>query len=90
MKEEKINHIQESSERLVGTRWRNKEQLQEHLRSTYELSTVLDDIDESGLVNDYAFIMGIFEDYGYMDIYYLKIPFGEKSIYITEVNISKE
>jgi len=90
MTKEKIIYIKEDLKKLVGTRWKDKKHLQEYLQNSYELNSVLSDVDESGLVSDYAFIMGIFENYGYMDIYYLKIPHGETSIYITEVNVSEE
>lgn len=86
----KIAYIREDLEKLVGTRWKDKKHLQEHLQNTYELSTSLNDVDESGLVNDYTLIMSIFKEYGYMDIYYLRIPYGEKSIYVTEVSVSAE
>jgi hypothetical protein len=91
MTDGEIAYIKEDLKNLVGTRWKDREHLQKHLQDTYELSTSLNDIDESGLVADYAFIMGIFEHYGYMDIYYLKIPFGDdETIYITEVLVSAE
>jgi hypothetical protein len=47
-------------------------------------------VDESGLVADYAFIAPIFKERGYIDIYYLKIPYGDKQIYVTEVSVSDE
>jgi hypothetical protein len=34
--------------------------------------------------------MSIYEDYGYIDIYYLISPLGEDDIYITEISVSDE
>jgi len=84
---EKIAFIKEDLENLVGTRW-TKHSLQKHLHEKYELSETLNDVDESGLVANNAFIMGIFDDYGYMDIYYLLDR--NRKIYVTEVNVSYE
>ena len=50
----------------------------------------VNEVDESGLVADYAFIAPIFEHRGYIDIYYLKVPYGDKPIYVTEVSVSDE
>lgn len=48
------------------------------------------EVDESGLVTDYAFIYGINPAWGYVDIYYLKVPYGDEDIYITEIGISDD
>lgn len=74
--------------RLVGTRW-TRDGLELHLQGLGAKGT-LDDIDETGLFNDYAFIMGVFENYGYIDINYLKIPYGDEDIYITEMTVEEE
>ncbi|WP_152184428.1 hypothetical protein [Sulfurimonas indica] len=90
----KIGFIANESKKLTGTRWKDKESLENHLKELFKIDPILDDVDESGLVSDYAFIGSIFQDYGYLDIYYLKIPFNkagrEETIYITEVNVSFE
>jgi Rad3-related DNA helicase len=85
----KINDIKAYMPTLLHTRW-IKEELQSHLQEKFGLTSELEDIDESGLVADYAFLMGIYEDYGYIDIYYLISPFGEDNIYITEISVSDE
>jgi hypothetical protein len=85
----KINDIKEYASTLLHTRW-TKEELQAHLQEKFGLTSELGDVDESGLVCDYAFLMGIYEDYGYIDIYYLISPLGEDSIYITEISVSDE
>jgi len=75
---------------LVGTRWESKDELEKFLRKEYLLQGRLSDVDESGLVADYAYVIGMFDDYGYMDIYYLTIPYGDEKIYITEVSLCRE
>jgi hypothetical protein len=83
----KIDKIKAYAPTLLHTRW-TKEELQLHLQEKFGLTSELEDIDESGLVADYAFLMGIYEDYGYIDIYYLISPLGEDNIYITEISVS--
>jgi Rad3-related DNA helicase len=85
----KIEKIKAYAPTLLHTRW-TKEELQLHLQDKFGLTSELEDIDESGLVADYAFLMGIYEDYGYIDIYYLLSPLGEDDIYITEISVSDE
>ena len=90
----KIGHISYELKKLVATRWKNKEELENHLNKTFFIQSNLVDVDESGLVQDYNLIGSVFEDYGFIDIYYLKIPFDNsgsgKTIYITEVNIKEK
>ena len=50
----------------------------------------LNNIDEGGLSSDYAFICGIFENYGYIDIYYLIPPIDSEVLLITGVTVSDE
>jgi len=88
--EQKLDFISREIKKIVGTRWESKQQLKEYLSNEYKMDILLSDVDESGLVCDYAFIGSLFQDYGYLDIYYLKIPHGEKTIYITEVSASNE
>lgn len=83
----KIKELEEYAKELVHTRWADKEALEKHLQEKFELSSTLDEIDESGCVNDYQFLMGIFDGFGYIDISYLKVPYGEDTIYISEVSI---
>jgi hypothetical protein len=91
MTDGKINFIKKDIESLVGTRWKNKKHLWEYLKNKYELEgEKLQKIEKSGLISDYAFVCGIFKEYGYIDIYYLKIPYGEEKIYITEVSVSED
>lgn len=85
-----IKLISESAEKLVGTRWESKEVLEKHLINEGLIAKNLDDVDESGLVQDYSFVGDIIEESGILDIYYLKIPYGNESIYITEVNVTNE
>jgi len=88
--EEKLGFISKEIEKIVGTRWENRQQLKDYLSDEFKMDVLLSDVDESGLVCDYAFIGSLFQDYGYLDIYYLKIPHGKKTIYITEVSTSNE
>jgi len=91
--ERKIGYMAFEVQKLVGTRWRDQEHLEKHLSETFQMQIKLQD-SEADLVRDYAFIGSIFEDYGYMDIYYLKIPFNttghDETIYITEIAVSAE
>ena len=50
----------------------------------------LNDIDEDGLSSDYAFLVGIFEQYGYIDIYYLRPPVNSEVLLITGMTVSDE
>ena len=86
---DKITQIKEYAQTLVYTRW-TKEELEKHLQEKFNLTSTLDEIDESGCVSDYAFLMGIYEGYGYIDIYFLRVPYDEKNIFITEVSVSTE
>jgi len=86
---DKITQIKEYAQTLVYTRWA-KEELEKHLQEKFNLTSTLDEIDESGCVSDYAFLMWIHEDYGYIDIYFLRVPYDEKNIFITEVSVSAE
>ncbi len=87
---ELANYVSSSAEELVGTRWKSKEELEQHLVNKGMIAKNLEDVDESGLVQDYAFIGGIKKYFGILDIYYLKIPYGDESIYITEVCVSNQ
>lgn len=87
-----VNQINTTGQKLAGTRW-TKDELHEHLCAEYGIERTSDglaDVDESGCVNDYAFIIGIGEEFGYIDIYYLKVPYSEKDIYITEISACAE
>jgi len=53
-------------------------------------SVELQDIDEDGLSSDYAFICGIFENWGYIDIYYLIPPIDSEVLLITGMSVSDE
>jgi len=88
--EQKLDFISKEMEKIVGTRWESKQQLKDYLSDKFKIDVSLSEVDESGLVGDYAFIGSLFQDYGYLDIYYLKIPHGEKTIYITEISASNE
>jgi hypothetical protein len=90
----KIGYVAFAIQKLIGTRWKSKKHLENYLDETFQIDTNLSDVDESGLVGDYAFLGSIFQNYGYMDIYYLKIPFDKSgsnnTIYITEIAVSAE
>lgn len=77
---------------LVHTRW-NKDSLEKYLQKEYDIQEPLSKIDKSGLISDYAFIAKINEDWGYIDIYYLEIPYDFAgtglTFMITEVIVSK-
>jgi len=74
---------------LIWHRFESKEELEKVLKK-YGING-LDEVDESGLVADYAYIGAIDEEgYGYVDIYYLKVPYGEDKILVTGVEISEE
>jgi hypothetical protein len=77
--------MEETIARLVHTRW-TKEQLELFLSHHLDENVKLYDVDEDGLVSDYCFI---FEHGGFdIDLYYLKAPFGDCEIYITEYAIN--
>lgn len=92
-KQDIFNQIKQYMETLVGSRW-SVESLSKHLSDKFGLDVELNDIDEEGLLHDYALLWGIFEEWGYVDIYYLKMPYDKTgtgdTIYITEVSVSKE
>ena len=77
---------------LVGTRWSN-DSLRAHLSDRYNIKELYD-VNESGLVSDYAFTASLDYNGMYVDIYYLTIPYDKdnsgNTLYITEVNIEKE
>ncbi len=89
--QEKYNKALEFYNTLPHTRW-NKKKLQQHLNEELENNFKLEKVSEEGLISDYAFIYPINNDWGYIDIYYLLVPFAEDShnIYITEINVSEE
>ena len=84
-----LNNIEDD---LLHTRW-NVKSLEEHLKNTYNI-TGLCDIDKSGLISDYAFIVPINPTWGYVDIYYLTIPYDitgtNETLMITEVSVCEE
>ena len=53
-------------------------------------SVELNNIDEDGLSSDYAFICGIFENWGYIDLYYLIPPIDSEVLLITGMTVSDE
>jgi len=74
---------------LLWNRFESKEALEKVL-GRYGIKK-LNEVDESGLVADYAFIGAVDEEgYGYVDIYYLKIPYGEDRILVTGVEVNEE
>jgi hypothetical protein len=85
-----IKYIKETIEKLILHKRFTISELSELLQKEYGIDGELIEVDKSGLVSDYAFITPITKYTGYIDIYYLKIPFGEKNIYITEVNVFDE
>jgi len=88
-KDAKFYHIQNTIQEIVGERFEDKTDLELYLQKKYDIEGIAD-VDESGLVKDYAFVGLIFEDIGYIDIYYLKIPYGNETIYITEISATYE
>jgi hypothetical protein len=73
-------------ESIVHKRFTRKS-LTEYIRNGLAEKIVLEDVDESGLVADYAFIVGLEEHY--VDIFYLKQPYGDKEIYVTEICVTE-
>ena len=53
-------------------------------------SIELNDIDKDGLSSDYAFLVGIFENSCYIDIYYLIPPINSEVLLITGMTVSDE
>jgi len=90
IKEDVFVNIKENLEKeLLWSRFESKEALEKVLKK-YGIRE-LNEVDESGLVADYAFIGAVDEDgYGYVDIYYLKIPYGENKILVTGVEVNEE
>lgn len=68
-----------------------KEQLNEQIAEAMGAEKVeLQDIDEDGLSCDYAFIVGIFENWGYIDLYYLIPPIDSEVLLVTGMSVSDE
>jgi len=90
IKEDVFTNIKENLEKeLLWSRFESKEALEKVLKK-YGIKE-LNEVDESGLVADYAFIGAVDEEgYGYVDIYYLKIPYGENRLFITGVEVNEE
>jgi len=79
---------------LVGRRF-SKESLENKIKEEFGFKPNLAEVDEEGCIHDYAFIGGIGEDIGYVDIYFLRSPYAERNgdpndLYITEVSASLE
>jgi hypothetical protein len=85
-----VKHCKETIDELIVNKRFTKKELLELLKKEYNVCSDLEDIDESGLVGDYAWIVSITKDFGYIDIYYLKIPYGDKEIFVTEVSVVDE
>jgi len=84
-----VNMKENLEKELLWSRFESKEALEKVLKK-YGIRE-LNEVDESGLVADYAFIGAVDEDgYGYVDIYYLKIPYGENRLFITGVEVNEE
>jgi hypothetical protein len=90
MKEGLVKHCKETIDELIVNKRFTKKELLELLKKEYDVYSDLEDVDESGLVEDYAWIVSITKDFGYIDIYYLKIPYGDKEIFVTEVSVADE
>ena len=89
----KYNLIESSLEDdLIHTRW-SIPKLKKYLNKKYGINSIKK-VDKSGLTADYSLIGAINKHWGYVDIYYLKIPYDKSgsgnTIYITEVGISDE
>jgi len=68
-----------------------KSQISEAIAIAVGKETIeLQDIDEGGLSSDYAFICGIFESFGYIDIYFLIPPIDSEVLLITGTEVSDE
>jgi len=94
MADEKIIEIikdinERSADILVHKRF-TKAELQETISKEFGFACTVGVIDDEGCSCDYQFVVGIGEDFGYIDIYYLKVPFDEKDIYVTEVHASED
>ena len=82
--------VAENIDSLQWNRW-TKEELEEKVAVLIGKDKVeLGEIDEEGLVSDYAFLCGIFENYGYIDIYYLIPPIESEVLLITGTTVSEE
>ena len=71
---------------IIDDEFDSKEDLAEYIKQWYGLEG-LTEIDESGLSIDFAFLVGVSEDWGYVTIYYKK---GYSEILITEVSVSRD
>ena len=71
---------------MENKRFDSSKELQDYLKKEFNIVSFAK-IDKSGLVSDYAFLAGINEDWGYVDIYYCK---GYNGFIITEVSVSAE
>lgn len=80
---------------MVGMRFIDMQDLFNYITNEIGLNHLqnnasIGEIDEDGLSFDYEFLYGIGEEYGYINICYLKIPRGNKTIYVTEVMVAYE
>ena len=85
-----VSNFNETAFDLLAHKRFKKEVLEKLISDTYGFNCKLSEVDEGGCVADYAFISGVSQDYGYIDIYFLRVPFDEKDIYITEVSASAD
>lgn len=80
---------------VLAHRRYTKESLEQKIAEEFGFRPELEEVDEEGCICDYAFIGGIGEHYGYIDIYFLRAPYAENHgdenvIYVTEVSASEE
>ena len=88
--EDIVKKFNETAFDLLAHKRFTKEGLEKVISDTYGFDCKLSAVDDEGCVADYALISGIDHDYGYIDIYFLKVPFDEKDIYVTEVSASDD
>jgi hypothetical protein len=81
------------SENMDNLQWARltKENLAVEVAKAVGCETIdLSEVDEGGLCSDYAFCSGIFEYYGYIDIYFLVPPIESEVLLITGMTVSDE
>ena len=82
--------VAENIDSLQWNRWTKQEIAEKVAELIGKDKVEFEEIDEGGLVCDYAFLCGIFENYGYVDIYYLIPPIDSEVLLITGTEVSEE
>ena len=83
-----FNEIYEDLEKLTLQRY-SQDELTQKVSKIVGTDVKLQGVHSSGLTEDFAFIVGVFPDYGYIDLYYAK-TYSESSLILTEIALTAE